>query len=213
MDSVGQNGSIFTSPQDKLESDSTTCLISKVVSKVKSCLQTAHSDSDEEFKISEPESVENNSSDSEFKISQISDSISDEAGRVSGSEEEFHLRSEDKKSVVQKSKKSKSDHDKRLIRDLTVKTESVKTKLNETNCIPVPDSTSKAQNNCDMSNEKRNLRAVRPKKILLAKTVNIPAILSSSQSNFKEDKSPSGVKIGLSKKAKFKSLHVNVKRQ
>ena len=45
-----------------------------------------------------------------------------------------------------------------------------------------------------------------------ARTVNIPALLSSSQSSGTSH-SPLGVKIGLSKNAKFKSLHANIKRQ
>lgn len=44
------------------------------------------------------------------------------------------------------------------------------------------------------------------------RTVNIPALLSSSQGSPASPTGSAGVRIGLSKKARFKSLHANVKR-
>ena len=182
------------------------------------------SDSDDEFRISPPESSEHSSSESDFKLSQISSEPSEEV-EAGSSDEEFRLSSEDEFSSSSKTKKAKPKM------KVNPKKPNVAPKTNvNVNNIPSrsPLNVSPRANNATTTSNKSPKTAspsgkskTRTRKTLSAKlltsssgvkTVNIPALLSSSQSP-SANPSPLGVKIGLSKNARFKSLHANIKRQ
>lgn len=222
------NSSLSEKPTTKYPS---TSIASKLVSKVQSCVSTLQSDSEDEFGISEPsDSVDQNSSDSEFKISQISDSISEDKGSSSG--EEFRLSSEDEKSGgrVRKKKtlepsKSKDEITCKTTAPITGNPQKTPTKeapktesdlSTKTRTLPKTQFTSDIKS---VPGRKKEVTSTVRKSIVPIKTVNIPAILSSGSQPrgggivSSSSLSRGAIKIGLSKNAKFKSLHANIKRQ
>ena len=204
---------------------------SDTTTNVSKCAKPADSDSDDEFRISPPVSSEQSSSESEFKLSQISSETSEERG-VS-SDEEFRLSSEEE-FTPEKKVKPKVKQNKKSVSAVKAKTEAnvntySKSKLSvradSTSSPASKSSTTFTKSTCDKTTvgaKPAPSRTLKPSSRLKstvnssslgqARTVNIPALLSSSQSSGTSH-SPLGVKIGLSKNAKFKSLHANIKRQ
>ena len=178
------------------------------------------SDSDEEFSIATPESSEPSSSESDFKISQISeeekeDRTSDEEFKLSSEDEFTPTREKVKPRVKQNAKsapKTPVNANKQSAPAITAMTS-----ISSSSEPGEPFEKQKVAANLSSSSRtpqpsQRQRKTFTSTKSSGAKTVNIPALLSSSQSPGAAQ-SPLGVKIGLSKNAKFKSLHANIKRQ
>ena len=185
------------------------------------------SDSDEEFSIATPESSEPSSSESDFKISQISEEEKEDRT----SDEEFKLSSEDEFTPTREKVKPRVKQNAKSAPKTPVNTNKQSSPAITASVINTPTMTSiSSSSEPGERSEKQKVAANltsssrtpqpshRQRKTFTstnssgAKTVNIPALLSSSQSPG-AGQSPLGVKIGLSKNAKFKSLHANIKRQ
>ena len=184
-------------------------------------MKPTESDSDEEFRISPPVSSEHSSSESEFKLSQISSETSeekletsDEDFRLSSEEEEVDLRGKVKPKVKQVKKSGRVAPAESNVNTTTKRAGKVDS---TTGALSVNNSTSSAKIIKSavgvVPAPSKTLKHSSRLKTTVNSSSNIPALLSNSQPSSSTSQSPLGLKIGLSKNARFKSLHAYVKRQ